>query len=313
MRAITYDRFGGPEVLRLSERPDPVPGPGQVRVDLEAASVIPADWKLRAGRLTDLFTVQFPKIPGRDGAGVVSAIGPGVDYARLGDRVCVIAQHGENGTYAQSILRDRDSLTPAPVTLAPAEAAALMHAGVCAVICIEEIARVRPRQRVLIQGGAGAIGSLAVQLAHHAGAFVAATARAENAAHLRAMGADQAIAYDREDFTRIAAPFDIVLDLIGGEVHQRSYSVLAPGGHMVCLRAAPFQDRSAEHAVRLTLAEIHDRPETLRRVVALADQRVLRPQVALRLPLERAAEAHRLMQEGRISRGRIVLDIPPRP
>src|SRR5881227_716331 len=110
MQAIRYARYGGPDVLQREEVPLPEPGPGEVRVDLRAASVIPADWKVRAGHLKSLFPIAFPKIPGRDGAGVVSKLGAGVNYVALGTPVCVVAQHVEAGTYAQAIIRDRNSI-----------------------------------------------------------------------------------------------------------------------------------------------------------------------------------------------------------
>src|SRR5690348_13834982 len=105
MQAIRYARYGGPDVLQVEDIPLPEPGPGQVRVDRRAASVIPADWKVRAGQLRDLFPISLPKIPGRDGAGIVGKLGAGVDYVAVGAPVRVVAQHVEPGTYAQAIVR----------------------------------------------------------------------------------------------------------------------------------------------------------------------------------------------------------------
>lgn len=309
MRAIRFERFGGPEELQLVDVPVPEPGPGEVRVDLHAASVLPVDCKVRAGLLRDLLTVPLPKIPGRDGAGVVGKVGPGVDYLRVGDRVCVVAQHAEAGTYAQHIVRNRESVVPAPPDLDFDSAAALMHAGICAWICLVETAGIRGGMRILVHGGAGAIGALAIQLARHHGAHVVTTCGARNSDYVRQMGAHEVAAYDEEDFTAIADPFDIVLDLIGGSVHHRSYRVLRKGGMMVCLNAAPYTDLSTEYGVSVRLPRIHDRREALLAVTELATRNILRPQVAMRLGLEDAAEAHRLMESGKISRGRIVLHI----
>lgn len=311
MQAVRYEQYGGPDVLRLVELPDPEPGPGQVRVDLHAASVIPADWKVRAGHLKQYFPISFPKIPGRDGAGVVTKLGPDVDYVAVGTPVCVVAQHVEPGTYAQAIVRDRESIVPLPRRLGFDEGAALMHAGVCAWICLVETMNLQPGMRLLVHGGAGAIGGLAVQLARHLGAHVVATCRAENAAYVTELGADQVIAYDRDDFADTLRDFDSVLDLIGGDVHRRSYSVLKRNGHMVCLIAAPFENRAAEFGVRVTTPHIHDRRQTLDAVVDLAARGALRPQIRARMKLAQAAEAHRLLEQGSVTRGRIVLQIPP--
>jgi NADPH:quinone reductase-like Zn-dependent oxidoreductase len=310
MQAIRYEQYGSPDVLQLCEMPEPEPGLGQIRVDLRAASVIPADWKLRAGHLKSYFPVSFPKIPGRDGAGVIGKLGAGVDDMTVGTPVCVVAQHVEPGTYAQAIVRDRESIVPLPGNLNFEEGAALMHAGVCAWICLVETAQVQAGMRVLVHGGAGAIGGLAVQLARHLGAYVAATCRAMNATYVHELGADDVLAYDREDFTRLKG-FDVVLDLIGGDVHAHSYRVLTTGGHMVCLIAAPFENRAEEFGVRVTTPRIHDRRAALGAVAALAAQGVLRPQICARLGLAEAAESHRRMEANLVTRGRIVLQIPP--
>lgn len=311
MQAVRYEQYGGPEVLRLIELPDPEPGPDQVRVDLRAASVIPADWKVRAGHLKHYFPITFPKIPGRDGAGVVSKLGPGVDYVAVGTPVCVVAQHVEAGTYAQAIVRDRDSIVPLPDNLEFDEGAALMHAGVCAWVCLIDTMELKPGMRLLVHGGAGAIGGIAVQLARHMGAYVAATCRNENAGYVRELGASEVIAYDRNDFSNMLQDFDGVLDLIGGDVHRRSYKVLKRNGHMVCLIAAPFENRGAQFGVRVSTPTIHDRREILDAVVDLAAQGALTPQICARMELKQAAEAHRLLEQGSVSRGRIVLRIPP--
>jgi NADPH:quinone reductase-like Zn-dependent oxidoreductase len=310
MQAVQYRRFGGPEVMELVELPDPEPGPGQVRVELRAASAVPGDWKLRAGHLREYFPVSFPKIPGRDGAGVVSKLGAGVEYIGLGARVGVVAPHTGPGTYAQAILRDRESIVPLPQNLAFDEAAALLHAGACGWICLVETAQVQPGMRVLVHAGAGAIGGLSVQLARYLGAHVAATCRAANLDYVRSLGAHEAIAYDHDDFDVCLSEVDIVLDLIGGEVHDRSYAILKRGGHMVCLIAAPFANRGAEFGVRVTTPRIHDRRDVLEIVVALAGRGILRPQICARMMLAEAAAAHRRLEAGTVTRGRVVLNIP---
>lgn len=309
MKAIQYHQFGGPEVLQLTDVPDPQPGPGQIRVALKSACVVPADWKLRAGQLQQHFKVTFPKIPGRDGAGIVSAVGPGVKALRVGDPVYVTAQHTEDGTYAEAIVRDAATAVAIPAGLGFDETAAVMHAGFCAWVMLVETARIEAGMKVLVHGGAGAIGGLAVQLAAHLGADVAATSRAANLDYVRALGARTVIAYDRDKFEQQLRDVDVVLDLIGGAVHDRSYGVLRRGGHMVYLIAAPFQDRSQEFGVRLSRADIRDRVPTLQTVAQLAATQVLRPQISDVLPLAAAADAHRRMEAGQVTRGRLVLRI----
>jgi NADPH:quinone reductase-like Zn-dependent oxidoreductase len=309
VRAISYRRFGGPEVLEFGDLPEPEIGAQEILVRLHAASVIPADWKLRQGHLKDLFSVRFPKIPGRDGAGIVVAIGSGVDRFRVGDRVAVVAQHGEQGTYAELIVRKPEAVTALPEGLGFAQGAAVMHAGICAWTALVRTAQLSPGMRVLVHGGAGAIGGLAVQLARHLGAEVTATCRAVNVDYVRGLGAHCAIAYDREDFTALPHRQDVVLDLVGGAVHERSYAVLRPGGHLVNLIAAPIVDRAQQYGVRRTEVRIDDAPEVLDAVMALTRSKAWVPQIARIMPLADAGAAQNLLQSGAISRGRIILRI----
>ena len=308
MRAIEYTRHGAPDVLELVERDDPAPGEGEYAVDLHAASVSPFDCKLRAGHLQKFFRVEFPKIPGRDGAGIVSAVGGGVSGFRVGDRVGVMAGHGRTGSYASKRLCLPREMVALPARLDFAEAASLVNSGLSAWICTVDVAAVEPGMRVLVHGGSGAVGGLIVQLASHLGATVTATCRAANRDHVIALGADRAIAYDKEDFGTLRDQ-DVVFDLIGGETHARSYAVLKKGGHLVYLVAEPIVERGDEFGVRVTRAMISDRPEAVGSILDLVARGAMRPQVAARLPLEEAAEAHRRMEAGAVTRGRLELEM----
>lgn len=310
MRALQYKCFGDAGVLHLSDVPDFHPGPGQIRVALRAASVVPLDWKLRSGHLKHLFEIEFPKTPGRDGAGVVDEVGEEVDFASVGDEVCVVARPTEQGTHAEFFICGRDAIVPKPGHLTFPEAAAFMHAGVCAWILVVEQGRVRPGMQVLVHGGAGAIGGMAIQLAKSLGAHVSTTCRSTNAEYVRKLGADEVCAYDTTDFARVFRDQDLVIDLIGGDVHRKSYDVLRPDGHLVYLIAAPFKTPDDTRNIRAARAVIHDRSEALAAVTKLVSDRVLHPQVFRTLPLERAREAFRLLEAGQVTRGRIVLDIP---
>ena len=311
MQAIQYERYGGPEVLRQVDLPDPEPGPGEVRVRLFAAGLAPVDAKLRAGMLQAFFKLALPKIPGRDGVGVVDRLGAGAAGFATGDAVCVVADQLAQGTCAQFVVCDARRLVARPPGLSTHQAAALMQPGISAWIAVTETAQVRPGMRVLVHGGAGAVGSLMLQLCRHLGAEVSATCRAENRDYLLDLGAARAIAYDTEDFGRLLRDQDVVFDLIGGETHARSYPVLRPGGHLVYLTAAPIVDRSADAGVRVTRAAIADRPAALAAVAELAAQGVLRPVVARVYPLADAGLAHAELERGRIARGRVVFDIAP--
>ena len=309
MKAIQYSRYGGPEVLALVDLPDPALPADGVLIEVHAAGVAPGDCKVRQGVLTQYFPVKLPKVPGRDGTGIVVAAGPEAKCARVGDRVCFVAQHVEQGGAAEKIARRGPEIAALPDNISFLEGAALCHAGMCAWIGIAEVGAVKPGMKVLIHGGGGAIGSLSVQIAKHLGAHVAATTRRSNADYVGGLGADEVIAYDREDFTKRLRDYDVVYDLVGGDVHRRSYRVLKKGGTLVYLIAEPIEDLSAEYGVSLKMAKIHDRIETLAQVLTLAGKGVLKPQVGKVFPLADTASAHRLVESGAHTRGRVVLKV----
>lgn len=308
MKAVRFDRFGGPEELRLVDLPDPGPGPGEVLIEVRAVSVVPGDCKLRQGLLTGYFPVAPPKVPGRDGAGIVKAVGADVADFSPGDRVCFTCRHVDQGSYAQLACRPERDVVDMPDGLDFVEAAAIMHAGVCAYIAVVETAAVKSGDRVLVHAAAGAIGGMAVQICKHLGAEVTGTCSARNADHVRSLGADRIIAYDRTDFGEVVSNQDAVVDLVGGDVHARSRAVLRPGGVLVWLIALPFEDDATGRNIDVRQAVIEDSPQILKAVVALANAGHVRPLVSRVLPLGQAAAAHRILEAGRNSRGRLILD-----
>jgi len=309
MKAIQYARYGGPEVLEFCDLPDPVAAEDGVLIEIHACSVAPGDCKLRQGALQQHFNIPLPKIPGRDGTGVVIAVGKRACHARVGNRVCFVAQHRAQGGAAELIARRRPELVPLPDNISFVEGAAVAHTGACAWVGIAETAAVKPGMNVLIHGGGGAIGSLAIQIAKHLGARVAATTRSSNVEYVAGLGADEVIPYDESDFAAGSRRFDVVFDLVGGDVHRKSYGVLKRGGVLVYLIAAPIEDLSAEHGVLLKRAIIDDRVETLATVMDLAARGVLKPQVGAVFSLARCADAHRLVESGQHTRGRVVLKV----
>ena len=189
MKALLYASYGGPDVLRVAEVAEPSPGPGELLVRVRAASIGPGDCKLRAGLLQAHFSISFPKIPGRYGAGEVVALGADVDDIRIGDRVVFAAAHDENGSCAEMIVRPRGKIAAsAPANLTFPQAAAVIHEGVCAVSALAS-ANIDSGTRVLVHGAAGAVGGACVQLARHLGAVVTATCREGDRDYVHALGA----------------------------------------------------------------------------------------------------------------------------
>nr|WP_304655101.1 NADP-dependent oxidoreductase [Neorhizobium galegae] len=292
--------------MHYIDLPDPVAGPGQILVKLEAASVTPFDWKLRAGHLQNHFTLPMPSVPGRDGGGTVISVGDGVTEFVVGDRVAVMAGVFAQGGYAEMIAVDEKHAVKIPDSLSTIDAVALTNAGLSAWIAVRT-AEVKSGDKVLVHSGSGAVGGLLVQFCHHLGAHVTATCRSTNRDYVLGLGADRVIAYDEEDFSELLADQDIVFELMGGEVHDKSYKVLKESGHMVWLVADPIRDRGEEFGVKVTRAMITDDKSALQGMMDLAGTGLLKPQVARTMPLSEAAEAHRLMEKGAISRGRLML------
>ncbi|MFK4442210.1 NADPH:quinone reductase-like Zn-dependent oxidoreductase [Caballeronia udeis] len=308
MKAIRYWRYGAPDVLELVTLDEPFAGPDEVRVRLKAAGVSPIDAKLRSGALQAHFSLAFPKIPGRDGAGVIDQIGEGVTGFSIGDEVCVAADPAGSGTYAEAIVCASSRVVKKPANLSISQAAALLQPGVSAWISMYRTATLSAGMSVLIHGGAGAVGSQMIQLARHLGLNVTTTCRAQNIDYVLGLGAHRAVAYDREDFG-LLRHIDVVFDLIGGETHARSYQVLKAGGQLVYLTAMPFENQAEKYGVTVTRAMISDAPEALHAVSRLAAEGVLTPGVMATLPLAAAADAHRRFEAGQVTRGRIVLNM----
>ncbi|WP_413729661.1 NADP-dependent oxidoreductase [Sodalis sp. RH22] len=231
IRALVLNEYGGTAAVGISSVVAPTAGAGQVLVRVQAAGVNGLDWKVREGYVRDAFPLQLPTVLGIELAGVVEAAGPGVTRLRKGDRV--MGPLGGLGAYADLVAVSEANLSPVPDSLSFVEAAALPVASVAAWQSLNFAGPIGSGQRILIQGAAGGLGGFAVQYAHQAGAVVYATALGSHADYVRGLGANQVIAYDKEQFEATASDIDLVLDYIGGEVLNRSWSVLAEDGVIV--------------------------------------------------------------------------------
>lgn len=301
------DAYGGPEVLVLRDAPDPVAGPDEILVDIHAASINPADWKVREGLRRGDVQAVFPHVLGRDFSGLVRAVGAGVADFAPGDAVFAVTDRGQEGAYAEAIAIKAALAARKPEALSHAEAAALALTGLTALVCLEDTAGLEAGQSVLIHGAAGGVGSFAVQYARHVGARVLATASARNHDYLGSLGADEVIDYTQQDFTEAASDCDVVLDTIGGEVHRRSFAVLRPGGRLIHIAPAPdgfVPPRNDVSVVRPLVARDRDH---LERIVELVAVGAVRPPEIKCLPLAEAAAAQELSSTGHV-RGKIVLE-----
>jgi NADPH:quinone reductase-like Zn-dependent oxidoreductase len=309
MKAVLFERHGGPEVLHLAEVPDPAAGPGEVVVDIHAASVNAADYKVRlGGGAYSGSGVKLPHILGRDFSGVVGAIGPGVTDLRVGDAVFGVCDQGIEGAYAEKIAIKGAIIAKKPARLGHAEAAAMALTSITALWALEDTAKLKPGETILIQGGAGGVAGFAIQLARHLGATVITTASERNHDYVRRLGADRVVDYNKEDFTKVVAGCDVVFDTVGGDVQVRSYEVLKPGGRLVWIAPAPAGFQPTRKDVQVLRPGVARDRAHLERMLALLEAGAVSPPAITRYKLADAAEAHQV-SESRHLRGKLVFEI----
>jgi NADPH:quinone reductase-like Zn-dependent oxidoreductase len=306
MKAMLLTGHGGPEMLRYGDAPDPTPAPGEIVVDVHAASVNAADYKVRlGGRGYDL---RFPHILGRDFSGVVAATGEGVSDFAVGDAVFGVNDAGIEGAYAEKVAIKAAIVARKPDRLSHLQATAMALAGITAIWAIEDTVRLQAGETILIQGGAGGVAGFAIQLAKYLGAIVVTTTSAANADYVRGLGATRVIDYHAEDFAKVVSGCDVVFDTVGGDVQARSYSVLKPGGRLVWVAPAPEGFRQPRSDVRVLRPAISRDRAHLERIVALLDAGAVSPPPIMRYALADAAAAHRV-SESRHLRGKLVLAV----
>jgi NADPH:quinone reductase-like Zn-dependent oxidoreductase len=306
MKAAYIEEFGGPEIIKYGDLPDPSAGPGQIVVDVFAASVNGADWKVRANHYGK--AAPFPLILGRDFSGVVSALGEGVTDLRVGDEVFGVLEGGREGAYCEKIAIGAAIVAKKPAAISHVDAAALALTGLTALCSIEDSLKLKSGETILIQGGAGGVASFAIQLAKHIGAHVITTASASNIAYLKEIGADEVIDYNTTDFTKAVSNIDAVFETVGGDVGIRSFAVLKPGGRAAFIASgtkAPVPERTDVTSLRPNAARSRAH---LDRVAALYQSGVIRPPEVTLYKLSDAVEAHRV-SEARHLRGKLVFKV----
>jgi NADPH:quinone reductase-like Zn-dependent oxidoreductase len=237
MKAAYMTGHGGPEVLKYGELPDPLAGAGEVIVDIHAASINGADWKVRSGKIEP--KTNFPYVLGRDFSGVVSAVGDSVGDYQVGDEVFGVCDVGQEGAYAEKIAIKASIIAQKPADFSHVEAAALALIGLTALVSVEDTLQLKSGETILIQGGAGGVAGFAIQLAKHLGAHVVTTASPANHDYVHKLGADQIIDYTTQDFTKVISEIDAVFDTVGGEVAQRAFDVLKLGGRAAFIGSGP--------------------------------------------------------------------------
>jgi NADPH:quinone reductase-like Zn-dependent oxidoreductase len=291
--------------LKYGDLPDPVAGPGEVVIDVVAASVNGADWKVRVGQYKQS---KLPFALGRDFSGVISAIGEGVADLKVGDAVFGVCDAGQEGAYAEKIAVKAAIVAKKPDGLSHVNAAALALTGLTAMSAIEDTLKLQPGETILIHGGAGGVASFAIQLAKHIGAHIITTASAANHEYVRGLGADEIIDYNARDFTQIVSNCDAVFDTVGGDVAQKSFAVLKPGGRAAFIASgaqAPTPNRDDVMSLRPPVGRAR---RHLDRIAQLFQAGAIRPPEVKLYRLSEAADAHRL-SESRHFKGKLVFQV----
>lgn len=315
MQAVTFDHFGDANVLKTAAVATPVVGAQDVLIRITHTSVNPVDWKIREGYLKDFLPHRFPIIPGWDAAGVVAAIGKDVTDVKVGDEVYAYTRLPEvhSGTYAEFIAVPESFVARKPKDVSLAAAAALPLVGLTAYQALHEILNVKAGERLLVTGGAGGVGSLAIQFAVAAGVHVTATAGSSNQGYLKELGADVALDYTKGNVAEAAkastpAGFDAVFDAVGGASLQEAATLLKDGGRLVSIvdtpSAALFGPKKATFAYHF----VYPSGPTLQKIASLIDAgKVIVPNVGVR-SIREAGNAQ-LESQGRHVRGKLVLAI----
>ncbi|MEV0440644.1 NADP-dependent oxidoreductase [Streptomyces spectabilis] len=307
MKAISYRAYGGAEVLEYGDVRDPKVGPDTVLVKVRAAAVNPVDHKCREGYLDAVLDPVFPVIPGWDVAGVVVQPGVAVPEFTVGDEVIGYVREDflSRGTLAEYVAAPVRTLARKPRNLTFEEAAGLPLAGLTAYQVVHKALAVGDGDVVLVHAAAGGVGSFAVQLARHAGARVIGTASERNHAYLRELGAEPVTYGDGlAERVRALAPegVDAAFDTIGGDTLRVSAELLAPGGRLASVADGSVVGLGGQYCF------VRPDADDLRRLTELVEQDVLTVHVDATFPLERAADAHRLSEQGR-TRGKIVVTV----
>jgi len=305
MKIVQVEQYGPVENLQLKEVPDLTPNEDQVLINVAGSGVNPIDWKVLSGAMQQYIPLPLPYTPGVEVSGTVAAVGKQVSDFAVGDEVFGFI--AIVGGYATQALATADRLAHRPATLSLQEAGGVPAAALTAWQALHEHAMLEAGQKVLIHGGAGGVGSFAVQLAKLAGAQVIATSSAKNHDYLRSLGADQVIDYTSVKFEDWVAGVDAVIDLVGGETQARSWSVIRQGGVLVSPVSQPDAGKAREYGVIGKNFATRSDGRQLAEIAALFAAGKLRLEAEL-VPLSKVIDAVKRSLAGH-ARGKIVLDV----
>jgi alcohol dehydrogenase len=298
MKSIQISRYGGSDVIEVNNAASvPNPSSGKILVNVKAAGVNPADWKIREGYFQQMAPLQFPSTLGADFSGIIKQLGEGVSNSGLkqGDEVYGLASavfSGGSGAFAELALVEKDRIAHKPKTLNHIEAAGLPTVGISAWQGLVENIGLSNDKKILIHGGAGGIGSMAIQLAKHLGAYIATTASTNDKQFIQELGANQVIDYKTENFEDILHDYDGVFDTIGGDTYKRSFKVLKKGsGVITSMLEQPNSELMNWYGVKALVQFTQANRQLLTKLAEWVDQNNIKVNIDKTFSIDEAADA----------------------
>ena len=331
MKAFLIDRYGK-NTGRIGEAPAPTMGAQDVLIEVHASSVNVLDSKIRKGEFKLILPYAFPLILGNDLAGVVVEVGSQVTRFKPGDHVYARPPEARIGTFAQLIAVNQNAIALKPANTSMAQAASIPLVALTAWQVLVETAQLKQGQKVLIHAGSGGVGSLAIQLAKHLGAFVATTTSTRNVEWVKALGADVVIDYSQQNFESVLHDYDLVLNSLGADVLEKSLKVLKPGGQLISISGPPTAQFAQEQGLSWPLQQImrllslgirrkarkqnvsygfvfmRANGAQLQHITALIEAGIIKPVVDRCFDFESTAEALQYVEQGR-AKGKVVVTL----
>lgn len=332
MKAYLLDRYGKGHPLRPAELPDPVPAADEVLVEVHAAALNPLDGKIRDGAFKPILPYRPPFVLGHDLAGIIVAVGRGVQGFKPGDAVYARPRDGHIGTFAERIAVKEADLALKPANLSMEEAASLPLVALTVWQALVERAELKEGQKILIHAGSGGVGVLAIQLARYLGATVATTASAANSDLVRSLGADVVVDYRKQDFSAMLSGYDVVLNSLDAMTLEASLKVLKPGGKLISISGPPdpafarahglnallrlilrlmsagIRRKAKRHGVDYSFLFMRADGAELGRIAALVEQGAIRPVLDRVFTFEELNEAMAYVDSGR-AKGKVVVSL----
>jgi alcohol dehydrogenase len=308
MKAVQLPTYGDSSVLQIVDVADPVLKPGQILVKNHASSVNPFDIKIASGIYKDAMPLTLPAIPGGDYAGVVTQVSEGVTDFAIGDEVFGSANllSGGSGAFAETVAANAKNSAKKPKQASFEEAAALVLTGVSAIQALEEHMKLQGGQKILIHGGAGGIGTAAIQIAKAIGAHVATTVSTDDIDFVKQLGADEVIDYKSEKFEEKLSDFDAVYVTVPGDTADRSFQVLKPNGVMVSMVGKPNEELAKQKNITAVGQSTHVTTEILNRLAELVDSGKIKAQIDKSFTPDQIKEAYDIVENVH-PRGKVVL------